>query len=112
MITCRKVTKIPVTDVVIKSMEVMAHNQGFKDLKFKNRHGVIFHDADWLAGVDYEDEDENKREEYADKDEEYEDSVCVNHLLWVNTLANHRIPIPARGVAHLHLIIITCYLNL
>ena len=76
VITCRKVTRIPVTDVVIKAMEAMAHNPGFKNLKFKNRHGVIFHDADWLAGVDYEDEDENedKREENADEDEEYEDS--------------------------------------
>ena len=74
MITCRKVTEIPVTDVVIKAVEAMAHNQGFKNLKFKNRHGVIFHDADWLAGVDYEDEDEDEREENADEDEEYEDS--------------------------------------
>ena len=74
VITCRKVTEIPVTDVVIKAMEAMAHNQGFKNLKFKNRHGVIFHDADWLAGVDYEDEDEDEREENADEDEEYENS--------------------------------------
>ena len=65
VITCRKVTEIPITDVVIKAVEAMACNQGFKNLKFKNRHGVIFHDADWLAGVDYEDEDE---------DDEYEDS--------------------------------------
>ena len=65
VITCRKVTEIPVTDVVIKAVEAMAHNQGFKNLKFKNRHGVIFHDADWLAGVDYEDEDEDEREENA-----------------------------------------------
>ena len=56
----------------------MAHKQGFKNLKFKNRHGVIFHDADWLAGVDYEDEDadedKEEREENANEDEEYEDS--------------------------------------
>ena len=52
----------------------MAHKQGFKNLKFKNRHGVIFHDADWLAGVDYEDKDEDKCEEDADKEEEYEDN--------------------------------------
>ena len=74
VITCRKVTEIPVTDVVIRAVEAMAHNQGFKNLKFKNRHGVIFHDADWLAGVDYEDEDEDECEENADEDEEYEDS--------------------------------------
>ena len=72
VIICQKVTEIPVTDVVIKAVEVMAHKQGFKNLKFKNRHGVIFLDADWLAGVDYEDEDEC--EEDADEDEEYEDN--------------------------------------
>ena len=33
---------------------------------------VIFHDADWLAGVDYKDEDEC--EENANEDEEYKDS--------------------------------------
>ena len=71
---CRKVTEIPVTDVVIKAVEAMANNHGFKNLKFMNRHGVIFHDADWLAGVDYEDEDEEECEENADEDEEYKDS--------------------------------------
>ena len=72
VITCRKVTEIPVTDVVIKANEAMAHKQGFKNLKFKNRHGVIFHDADWLAGV--EDEDEDKCEEDEDEDKEQEDN--------------------------------------
>ena len=73
VITCHKVTETPVTDVVIKAVEAMAHKLGFKNLKFKNRHGVIFHDADWLAGVDYEDEDadEDECEENADEDEEY-----------------------------------------
>ena len=42
VIMCHKVTEIPVTDVVIKAAEAMAHKQGFKYLKFKNRHGVIF----------------------------------------------------------------------
>ena len=32
----------------------MAYNEGFKSLKFKNRCGVIFHDTDWIAGVDYD----------------------------------------------------------
>ena len=72
VIMCHKVAEIPVTNVVIKAVEAMAHKQGFKNLKFKNGHGVIFHDADWLAGVDYEDEDEC--EENAVKDEEYKDS--------------------------------------
>ena len=76
VITCHKVTEIPVTNVVIKAVSAMANKQGFKYLKFKNRHGVIFHDADWLAGVDYEDEDadEDECEENANEDKEYEDS--------------------------------------
>ena len=52
------------TNLVINAVETMAYKQGFKSLKFKNRHGVIFHDTDWIAGVDYKDaEDENDPEE-------------------------------------------------
>ena len=43
---CRKVTRFPVTDVVVKAVEKMAEDQGFKELKFKNHHGVTIHDAD------------------------------------------------------------------
>jgi hypothetical protein len=43
--------------------------RGFKSLKFKNRKGTIFHDADWIAGVDY---DENIPQD-AEDDEAYED---------------------------------------
>ena len=28
--------------------------------KFENRSGMLLHTNDWLAGVDYEDENENK----------------------------------------------------
>ena len=64
ILTCHKVTEIPVTHVVIKAVEVMTHKQGFKNIKFKNRHGVIFHDADWIAGVDYDKvENENNIED-------------------------------------------------
>jgi hypothetical protein len=60
VITRARVTRIPVTDVVIKAIERIAEDQGFKSLKFKNRKGAIFHDADWIAGVDY---DENIQQE-------------------------------------------------
>jgi hypothetical protein len=53
LITQNIVHKIQVTDnVVIKAIETVAYEQGFKSLKFKNQHGVIFHSADWIAGVD------------------------------------------------------------
>ena len=69
VITRARVTQIPVTDVIIRAVETMAHQQGFKDLKFKNRHKQVFHDADWIAGVDYAntaDEDEEEDEAYTD----------------------------------------------
>ena len=68
MITRNIVHAIPVTDVVIKAVETMVIAQGFTNLKFKNRHGVIFHDADWIAGVDYDDNNDTNKE---DDDETY-----------------------------------------
>jgi hypothetical protein len=52
VITRARVTQIPVTDVVIKAIKRIAEDQGFKSLKFKNCKGAIFHNADWIAGVD------------------------------------------------------------
>jgi hypothetical protein len=69
VITRARVSQIPVTDVVIKAIEKIAEDQGFKSLKFKNRKGAIYHDADWIAGVDY---DENIQQD-ADDDEAYDD---------------------------------------
>jgi hypothetical protein len=69
VITQARVNQIPITDVVIKAIERIAEGQGFKSLKFKNRKGAIFHNADWIAGVDY---DENTQQE-DDDDKEYDD---------------------------------------
>jgi hypothetical protein len=44
--TRARVTQIPITDVVIKAIECIAEDQGFKSLKFKNCKGAIFHNAD------------------------------------------------------------------
>jgi hypothetical protein len=72
VITRARVTQIPVTDVVIKAIERIAEDHGFKSLKFKNRKGAIFHDADWIAGVDY---DENiQQEDDYDKDYDEDDN--------------------------------------
>jgi hypothetical protein len=69
VITRARVSQLPVTDMVIKAIEKIAEDQGFKSLKFKNRKGAILHDADWIAGVDY---NENIQQD-ADDDEAYED---------------------------------------
>jgi hypothetical protein len=70
VITRARVAQIPVTDVVIKAIKRIAEDQGFKSLKFKNCKGTIFHDADWIAGVDY---DENIQQE-DDYDEDYDEN--------------------------------------
>jgi hypothetical protein len=72
------VHKIPVTNVVIKAVENMAYQQGFKSLKFNYWNGVIYHDADWIAGVDYDDDPddiENEDEEYDNDEYENEDQL-------------------------------------
>jgi hypothetical protein len=68
VITRARVSQIPVTEVVIKAIEKIAKDQGFKSLKLKNRKGAIFHNAYWIAGVDY---DENIQQ---DDDKAYDDN--------------------------------------
>jgi hypothetical protein len=81
VITQARVTQIPITDVVIKAIERIAKDQGFKTLKFKNQKGSIFHDADWIAGVDYDDnipQDAEEEEAYDDnenKDPEDDENI-------------------------------------
>ena len=81
VITRNIVHEIPVTDVVIKAVENMAYGQGFKSLKFYNRNGVIYHDADWIAGVDYDDvgSDEEENEESND-DQYYNEEVVEDEI--------------------------------
>jgi hypothetical protein len=41
VITRVRVTQIPITDMVIKAIEQIAKDQGFRTLKFKNKKGTI-----------------------------------------------------------------------
>ena len=47
-----RVTKVPITDIVIKTVEDMAKRQGLKTLKFQNRKGEVYHDESLIAGVE------------------------------------------------------------
>ena len=63
----------PVTDIVIfEAVETMAHDseRGFKILKFKSQGGVIFHDADWIAGADCNDNNNDEERHHKAKDDE------------------------------------------
>jgi nucleotide-binding universal stress UspA family protein len=69
--------EVPITDLVIQTVEQLAHAQGFKNLKFTTRTGRVFYNSDWIAGVDYqEDEDEDQDEE--DVNETYQDHENQN----------------------------------
>ena len=54
LLSTSTVTKLPITDVVVKAVENLAYNQGFKSLKFQNRRGEPIYDVSLTAGVDYE----------------------------------------------------------
>ena len=78
VITCGRVKVVPMTDLVIKTVEEWGKSQGFKELKFTNRFSTVYKDADLIAGVDYEDdeiennEDDNEDNEFYDDIEQFE----------------------------------------
>ena len=71
--TTMKVWELPITDLVIKTVEEMAEAQGIKSLKLTGRNKRLLHPADWIAGVDYENQDyenQNNEEEEEEVDED------------------------------------------
>ena len=58
VLTRPNVKVIPVIQSVINTVEAMGAKQGFKSLMFKNRYKILMHPANWIAGVDH-DEDES-----------------------------------------------------
>jgi hypothetical protein len=73
VITRPRITEIPVTPIVINAVETMAKCQGFKSLKFANQNRIIFTPADWIAGVDYEEDKAFEDEDYIQEDNNDED---------------------------------------
>ena len=75
VITRPRVWEIPVTDVVIKAVEKLAADQGVDSLKLQGRTKQILHPADWIAGVEYADENADndaEDDEYEEIDQDYE----------------------------------------
>ena len=65
-----RVTKVPITDIVIKTVEDMAKRQGFKTLKFQNRKGEVYHDESLIAGVERAASAEENDQNSTDSDNE------------------------------------------
>ena len=62
----------PVTDLVVKSVDQMATEQGIKNLKLEGCKKVLIFPADWISGVDYKDKNYDKKnnEEYVDEEQD------------------------------------------
>ena len=65
-LTHHVVTQLPLPTTVIQAIEALAHKQGMKGLQFKTKDGQILWDSAWIAGVDYDEDDEDQ--DYDDKD--------------------------------------------
>ena len=75
MVTTNLVTELPITEHVIKSVETMAEEQGIKSNKIEGRNKVPLHPANWIAGVDYEPNNQNNDGD----DEEPPEMIAYNH---------------------------------
>ena len=83
VLTCGRVKVVPMTDLVIKTVEEWGKAQGFKTLKFTNRFGNVYQDADLIAGVDYEDENDennNNNENNNEIEEDEEENEFYDEL--------------------------------
>jgi hypothetical protein len=88
VITHHQVTPIPITQHIIDLVHAMADHEGMPDgIKIMNRHGIVLYDSSWIAGVDYEEdndyyleEDDSNDDDDDLDDEEYYDRVDPNEL--------------------------------
>ena len=53
----RKVIELPVTDVIIKAVEIIDSSRIMKGIKIKNRENIIYHPTNWITLVEYEEND-------------------------------------------------------
>ena len=72
VITRNVVKEYPITDLVIKAVETMAEEQGIKTLKITGRNKIPLFPADWIAGVDYEGDQNENTENNDDEDDDYQ----------------------------------------
>ena len=65
-----RVTTTPLTPAAIAAVEAMAATDGMSGLKIRTKTGNILWDSAWIAGVDYdEDEDDEDYDEYDDDED-------------------------------------------
>ena len=73
-----RVKEVPMTDLVEKTINDWGFEEGFKKLKLSNPYSKVYHDAYWIAGVDYQDDDETFEIEFLDEDDKDFDENDAN----------------------------------
>ena len=51
-----RITQVPITDVIIQTVEELAAQDGMTPLKIENRTGTMIYNNDMLPGIDYEED--------------------------------------------------------
>jgi hypothetical protein len=76
VITRNTIWERPITDLVIRAVESMASEQGITTLKLTGQNKVPIYPADWIAGVEYEDDEDelndNDDEAYPNDEPDYQ----------------------------------------
>jgi hypothetical protein len=75
IINRRKITPLPITQSVIDTVNAMAKSQDMpQGLKIATKTGRLLYDSTWIAGVDYEEEN-NENDDEEDEDENENENV-------------------------------------
>jgi hypothetical protein len=84
VITRRRITEMPVTELVIQAVENMEHDQGITILKITGRHTSTIYPADCIAGVDYENHENQHQfdEDYIEDEEELIEAEIENEDIY------------------------------
>jgi hypothetical protein len=78
VITRRRVTEIPVTELVIPAVENMGIVQGIHTLKITGRYTTPLYPTDWIAGVEYDHMHDNNNDYI--EDEEIENEALYDRI--------------------------------
>ena len=74
IMTCSKMTQVPLTPATIKTVEQHAHDDGMRGLKIRTSKGDLSWDSSWTAGVEHG-EDADDRDCESDESDDDSDSV-------------------------------------
>ena len=87
IITRRRITVLPITPTIIRTVESMAQQDGMVGIKIRTKTGHVLYDSSWITGVDYDDDeddfdyepDENESAENESEDKNESENESENY---------------------------------